>query len=83
MDPHGSHDCLLSFLPLLVFAAAVLTIGQEHCHCRQLERSEKGLKQVTSTAGFGNVDVMRRAFVRLWGITPGRYRQVADHSTTE
>jgi AraC-like DNA-binding protein len=36
---------------------------------RQLERTERGLKQVASTAGFGNVDVMRRAFVRLLGIT--------------
>jgi transcriptional regulator GlxA family with amidase domain len=48
---------------------------------RQLERTEKGLKQVASAAGFGNVDVMRRAFVRLLGITPRRYRELADHST--
>lgn len=34
---------------------------------RQLERTERGLKQVASTTGFGNVDVMRRAFVRLTG----------------
>jgi len=50
---------------------------------RQLERIEKGLKQVASAAGFGNVDVMRRAFVRLLGITPRRYRELADHSTGE
>jgi len=48
---------------------------------RQLERVDRGLKQVASDAGFGNVDVMRRAFVRLLGITPRRYRQLADHST--
>lgn len=47
---------------------------------RELERSEKGLKQVASGAGFGSVDVMRRAFVRLLGITPSRYRELADHS---
>src|SRR4029453_14977606 len=41
---------------------------------RQLERTERGLKQVASGAGFGSVDVMRRAFVRLLGITPRRYR---------
>ena len=41
---------------------------------RQLERTNGGLKQVASAAGFGSVDVMRRAFVRLLGITPGRYR---------
>src|SRR6266446_2880759 len=50
---------------------------------RQLERTEKGLKQVASAAGFGNVDVMRRSFVRLLGSTPRRYRERADHSTGE
>jgi transcriptional regulator GlxA family with amidase domain len=43
-----------------------------------LERSEAGLKQVAAAAGFGSVDVMRRAFVRLIGITPRRYRELAD-----
>lgn len=45
---------------------------------RELERSNRGLKQVAAAAGFGNVDVMRRAFVRLLGITPSRYRKVAE-----
>ena len=44
---------------------------------RQLERTDGGLKQVASPAGFGSVDVMRRAFVRLLGITPRRYRELA------
>jgi transcriptional regulator GlxA family with amidase domain len=44
---------------------------------RQLERTDRGLKQVASAAGFGSVDVMRRAFVRLLGITPSRYRALA------
>jgi transcriptional regulator GlxA family with amidase domain len=43
---------------------------------RQLERSDGSLKAVASAAGFGNVDVMRRAFVRLIGITPRRYREL-------
>jgi transcriptional regulator GlxA family with amidase domain len=43
---------------------------------RLLERTDGGLKQIASTAGFSNVDVMRRAFVRLLGITPRRYREV-------
>jgi transcriptional regulator GlxA family with amidase domain len=47
---------------------------------RQLERSDRGLKQVASSTGFGSVDVMRRAFVRLLGITPRHYRDVALHS---
>jgi transcriptional regulator GlxA family with amidase domain len=41
---------------------------------RQLERTERGLKQIAVAAGFGSADLMRRAFVRLLGITPRRYR---------
>jgi len=47
---------------------------------RHLERASGGLKQVASAAGFGNVDVMRRAFVRLLGITPRRYRELTGPS---
>ena len=47
----------------------------------RLERTNGGLKQVASAAGFGSVDVMRRAFVRLLGITPARYRELAAHSS--
>jgi transcriptional regulator GlxA family with amidase domain len=46
----------------------------------ELERTQKGLKQVASASGFGNFDMMRRAFVRLLGLTPRRYRDVAAHS---
>ena len=45
---------------------------------RQLECTDQGLKQVASAAGFGSIDGMRRAFVRLLGITPRRYRQLAN-----
>ena len=44
---------------------------------RQLERTDRGMKQVAAASGFGSVDVMRRAFVRVLGITPRRYRQLA------
>jgi len=47
---------------------------------RRLERTNMGLKQVASAAGFGTVDVMRRAFIRLLGITPRRYREFAARS---
>lgn len=50
---------------------------------RQLERTERGLKQVASASGFGSVDVMRRAFVRLLGITPRRYRELAVNSAAD
>ena len=42
---------------------------------RLLEGSDIGLKHVASSVGFVNVDVMRRAFFRLLGITPRRYRE--------
>jgi len=41
---------------------------------RQLERTDRGLKQVATASGFGSADLMRRAFVRLLGITPRHYR---------
>jgi transcriptional regulator GlxA family with amidase domain len=47
---------------------------------RLLERTNDGLKQVAARAGFGSIDVMRRAFVRLLGITPARYREVAANT---
>jgi transcriptional regulator GlxA family with amidase domain len=47
---------------------------------RQLERTDRGLKHVASATGFGSIDVMRRAFVRLLGLTPRRYRELAEHS---
>jgi transcriptional regulator GlxA family with amidase domain len=50
---------------------------------RHLERSNGGLKHVASMAGFGSVDVMRRAFVRLLGITPRRYRELAERATKD
>jgi transcriptional regulator GlxA family with amidase domain len=50
---------------------------------RHLERTEMGLKQVASAAGFGSVDVMRRAFTRLLGITPCRYRELAEDSSRD
>jgi transcriptional regulator GlxA family with amidase domain len=50
---------------------------------RLLERTDGGLKHVASAAGFGGIDVMRRAFVRLLGITPRRYRELTGHSTCD
>src|ERR1700751_1941164 len=50
---------------------------------REVERTEKGLKQIASASGFGNVEVMRRAFVRLLGLTPSRYRDAAKHSNSD
>lgn len=48
---------------------------------RHLERTDQALKQVAAAAGFGSVDVMRRAFMRLLGLTPTRYRQLLAPAT--
>jgi len=52
---------------------------------RQLERTDRGLKQIATTTGFGGVEVMRRAFIRLLGVTPRRYRDqfLTEHPGTE
>jgi transcriptional regulator GlxA family with amidase domain len=44
---------------------------------RRLERTTDGLKQIAAASGFGSELVMRRAFVRLLGIPPRRYRELA------
>ena len=41
-----------------------------------LERGDRGIKQVAAVVGFSNDDSLRRAFVRLLGITPRRYREL-------
>lgn len=40
----------------------------------QLERTDRGLKQVAAACGFGSADIMRRAFQRSTRITPHQYR---------
>ena len=47
---------------------------------RQLERTERGLKEIAVTTGFGSMDLMRRAFVRLLGITPRGYREEVSNA---
>src|SRR5215469_7236971 len=41
---------------------------------QQLERTDRGLKQIAVACGFGSADVMRRSFSRLVGVTPNQYR---------
>jgi transcriptional regulator GlxA family with amidase domain len=41
----------------------------------QLERTDRGLKQIASICGFANAGMMRRAFLRSLGTTPHKYRQ--------
>ena len=57
----------------------VLQLRVEAARSR-LECTNGGLKHVAASVGFGSVDVMRRAFVRLLGLTPARYRELAEQS---
>jgi transcriptional regulator GlxA family with amidase domain len=41
----------------------------------QLERTDRGLKQIAAACGFGSADSMRRAFLRSVGTTPHKYRR--------
>jgi len=52
----------------------VLHVRVEACR-RLLEHSDKSFKQIADATGFGSADSMRRAFVRLLGLTPQRYRK--------
>jgi transcriptional regulator GlxA family with amidase domain len=42
---------------------------------RQLEGTDRGLKQIAAACGFASTDSMRRAFLRSVGTTPHRYRR--------
>lgn len=50
---------------------------------RQLERTDRGLKQIALDCGFGNADVMRRSFVRLVGVTPVQYRRTLSAANAD
>jgi transcriptional regulator GlxA family with amidase domain len=41
---------------------------------RQLEGTDKSIEQIARNCGFVSADLLRRAFVRSVGTTPGRYR---------
>src|SRR5713226_3718572 len=41
---------------------------------RQLEDSDKSVEQIARNSGFVSADLMRRAFIKSVGTTPGRYR---------
>jgi len=41
----------------------------------QLERTDRGLKQIASVCGFANANMMSRAFLRCLDTTPHKYRQ--------
>jgi len=42
---------------------------------RQLERTDRGLKEIALDCGMGSADILRRSFVRGVGVTPNQYRR--------
>lgn len=42
---------------------------------RRIEESESSLKEIAATCGFGDLNGMRRAFLRRLSMTPGEYRR--------
>jgi transcriptional regulator GlxA family with amidase domain len=42
---------------------------------QQLERTDRGLKQIAAACGFGSADTMRRSFARLVGVAPSQFRR--------
>jgi transcriptional regulator GlxA family with amidase domain len=48
---------------------------------RQLEETDKSIEQIARSCGFVSGDLMRRAFVRSVGTTPGRYRSQLSSKT--
>lgn len=42
---------------------------------QQLERTDRGLKQIAVACGFGSADTMRRSFARLVGVAPNQLRR--------
>ncbi|MBY6240803.1 DJ-1/PfpI family protein [Methylosinus sp. Sm6] len=41
---------------------------------RQLETTSRGLDEIARLSGFSSAEILRRAFARHLGVTPGRYR---------
>jgi transcriptional regulator GlxA family with amidase domain len=46
---------------------------------RTLSQTTLGQKEIAIKCGFGNVEHMRRAFLRITGVTPGMYRNHFNH----
>lgn len=57
----------------------VVHVRVEACR-RLLEHSDKGFKHIAAASGFGSANSMRRAFLRLLGVTPQRYRAQATRN---
>ena len=60
----------------------VLHVRVEACR-RLLEHSDKNFTQIADATGFGGADSMRRAFVRLLGLTPQRYRRQTGATSSQ
>jgi transcriptional regulator GlxA family with amidase domain len=50
---------------------------------RQLEDTDKSIEQIARSCGFVSADLMRRAFMRCVGTTPGRYRRRLSDTSSD
>ena len=50
---------------------------------RHLEDTDKSIEQIARNCGFASADLMRRAFIRSVGTTPGRYRSRLSSTNSE
>jgi transcriptional regulator GlxA family with amidase domain len=55
--------------------ARFVTSGRVETARRLLEESSEGLDRICSLSGFGTPESMRRAFLRIVGVTPSQYRE--------
>ncbi len=73
MSPRNFHRLYASTTGVTP-ANAVETIRMEAAR-ELLETSSMGVKAVAGTCGFGDEERMRRAFLRMVGVSPSEYRQ--------
>lgn len=81
----GVHPAHASRLFRRVFSMSITEHAMYHCVRRAIEmlgRKGQSLSDVAVAAGFYDQSHMSRAFARLTGKTPGRYRMLIDHFNT-
>ncbi len=50
---------------------------------RQLESTAMSIEEIADASGFASAEILRRAFARRLGVTPGQYRASFGQSVTE
>jgi transcriptional regulator GlxA family with amidase domain len=63
--------------------ARYVTLMRVEAARRQLEDTDRSIEQIARSCGFVSADLMRRAFIRSVGTTPGRYRSRLSSKSSE